>query len=357
MTKLITATCLLQLVERGLVTLSEDLRPRVPQLAALQILKGFNDNDEPILEDNTKPITLRYVCLSSGLQDILTDVRSCSHLLTHTSGLLYDLQDADLLKWSAFVNRTDNAMTWSLEGFTTPLKFAPGEGWAYGTSLDWAGFFLETITEQTLAEYMKENIFEPLDMKSTAFNVSSIPNIQDRLADWPKPSSCDESLLVPGTPPYPDEFTFYSGGAGLFSTTSDYSKFLTALLQGRLLKDSTRDLMFTPQLTETEHNALADATAGELWNFYVPEIDPRNAPIDHGLSGVINLEDSPGKRRKGSMMWSGMTNPRWWIDRETGIAAVMTTQVEPFNHPLAIQLWRDLEKAIYENFTDVESGN
>jgi CubicO group peptidase (beta-lactamase class C family) len=70
MTQLITATCLLQLVERGLVTLSEDLRPRVPQLAALQILKGFNDNDEPILEDNTKPITLRYVYLSSGLHDI-----------------------------------------------------------------------------------------------------------------------------------------------------------------------------------------------------------------------------------------------------------------------------------------------
>lgn len=59
MTKIITATCLLQLVERGLVTLSEDLRPKVPQLAAIQILKGFNSNDEAILEDNTQPFTLR----------------------------------------------------------------------------------------------------------------------------------------------------------------------------------------------------------------------------------------------------------------------------------------------------------
>lgn len=253
------------------------------------------------------------------------------------------------MKWSESVNRTDNAMSWSLEGFTNPLKFAPGEGWAYGTSLDWAGLVLEAITGQTLAEYMKEHIFEPLGMTSTSFNISTIPGIDDRIVDWAKPSTCDPDLLVPGTPPWPTEFSMYSGGAGLFTTTSDYIKFLGALLRGELLKDSTRELMFTPNLTDTEHEALANATAGEMWDFYVPEIDPPHAPIDFGLSGILNLEDSPGKRRKNSLMWSGASNGRWWIDRETGIAAAMTTQLEPFNHPLAIQVWRDLEKAVYEH--------
>ncbi len=59
MTKLITATAVLQLVEKGMVTLDEDVRPLVPTLARLEILKGFDENEQPIVEKNTKPVTLR----------------------------------------------------------------------------------------------------------------------------------------------------------------------------------------------------------------------------------------------------------------------------------------------------------
>lgn len=59
MTKFITATCLLQLVGRGLITLSEDLRPRFPELGALPILQGFDANGEAILIENTTPLTLQ----------------------------------------------------------------------------------------------------------------------------------------------------------------------------------------------------------------------------------------------------------------------------------------------------------
>jgi CubicO group peptidase (beta-lactamase class C family) len=59
MTKIITATCALQLVEKGRVELDEDMRPRVPELASMQLLKGFDEQDQPMLEDNTTPITLR----------------------------------------------------------------------------------------------------------------------------------------------------------------------------------------------------------------------------------------------------------------------------------------------------------
>lgn len=62
-TKIITVTCLLQLVERGLVSLFEDLRIRVPELGGLQILRGFNEDGTAQLENNTEPITLRYVSI------------------------------------------------------------------------------------------------------------------------------------------------------------------------------------------------------------------------------------------------------------------------------------------------------
>lgn len=59
MTKIITATCLMQVVEQGLVKLNDDVRTLVPRLGKLQILKGFGGDGSPILEDNEKPITLR----------------------------------------------------------------------------------------------------------------------------------------------------------------------------------------------------------------------------------------------------------------------------------------------------------
>ena len=61
MTKIITSTCIIQIVEKGLTQLDDDVRGIVPQLAQMQILRGFDDNDKHILEENTEPITLRYV--------------------------------------------------------------------------------------------------------------------------------------------------------------------------------------------------------------------------------------------------------------------------------------------------------
>ncbi len=59
MTKVVTATCLMQLVERDQISLDDDVRPLVPTLAKMQILKGFDQDGKPVLLDNAKPITLR----------------------------------------------------------------------------------------------------------------------------------------------------------------------------------------------------------------------------------------------------------------------------------------------------------
>lgn len=59
MTKIITTTCLMQLVERGSIGLDDDVRGRVPELDKMQILRGFTEQGCPILQDNVKPITLR----------------------------------------------------------------------------------------------------------------------------------------------------------------------------------------------------------------------------------------------------------------------------------------------------------
>lgn len=59
MTKLITSTCLMQLVEKGKIGLDDDVRGLVPQLAAMQVLEGFDEAGHPVLRDNPDVITLR----------------------------------------------------------------------------------------------------------------------------------------------------------------------------------------------------------------------------------------------------------------------------------------------------------
>ncbi|KAH7165452.1 beta-lactamase/transpeptidase-like protein [Dactylonectria macrodidyma] len=326
LTKIITTTSIMQIVEQGLVGLDNDVRSFVPELASMQILRGFEADGKPILEDNTRPITLR-------------------NLLTHTLGLGYDIADPDLVKWSKYVGRTATNLDWTREGFNTPLKFAPGDGWYYGAAVDWAAQILENITGQTLSEYIQEHIFNPLGIKDSGFWPEKLPQTADRTVGY---SYREGDILKPGPPSVPREHEMESGGAGLFSTAHDYAVFLRGLLQGKLVEKQTLQAMFTPQLNKAQ-SAMLEAIA------YTPGVHEALAPefpaglaINHGLGGVINVEDVPGKRRKGSLMWSGMSNSRWWIDQETGIASVLVVNVQPFGDAVVKSLYNELELAVYD---------
>ena len=61
MSKLVTAVAVMQLVEKGVVDLDDDLGNIVPELSALDVLEGFDGSGQPVLGKKTKPMTLRYV--------------------------------------------------------------------------------------------------------------------------------------------------------------------------------------------------------------------------------------------------------------------------------------------------------
>ncbi|KAH7145702.1 beta-lactamase/transpeptidase-like protein [Dactylonectria estremocensis] len=327
LTKIVTTTSLMQIVERGLVGLDDNVRSLIPELVSMQILRGFEDDGKPILEDNTRPITLR-------------------NLLTHTLGLGYDIADPDLVRWSNYVGRTATNLDWSREGFNTPLKFAPGDGWYYGAAVDWAAQILEKLTGQPLSEYVQEHIFDPLGIQDSGFWPKKLPQTADRTVTY---SFREGDTLNPGPPSVPREHEIESGGAGLFSTAHDFAVFLRGLLQGKLVEEQTLQAMFTPQLNEAQSAMLvAIAYTPGVHEALAPEF-PAGLAINHGLGGVINVEDVPGKRRKGSLMWSGMCNSRWWIDRETGIASVLVVNVQPFGDAVVKSLYNELERAVYDS--------
>lgn len=282
MTKLASAISILQVVERGLITLDEDVRPRIKFLAEVEIIRGFDESTgKPILEPNTEFITLR-------------------RLLTHTVGLCYDMQDDMIMRWRRYTRKDKINMSWTEEGFATPLLFTPGTDFVYGTSIDWATMILEQVTGQKLSAYMSENIFGPLVMKNTGFWPEAVAKIPFRTSN---------GVLEDAPSPLHKEHPIESGGAGLFSTASDYSKMLLAVLQGKLLKEDSMELLFTPQLSPEVQKSLMKKIAGAP-DAYSPEYPP-GTPASFALGGMVNLEDIPGKRSKGSMMWSGYTNPHW----------------------------------------------
>jgi CubicO group peptidase (beta-lactamase class C family) len=288
-------------------------------------------------------------------RDTLADWIVYRHLLTHTVGLSYDTGDADLIKWAAATGRTVTNQDWCLEGFTTPFSFPPGEGWCYGTAIDWAGYVLEVVTGQKLGEYMEQHIFKPLGMASTTFFPKRIPGAEDRIVEYFERD--ENGILKPFTfEGNVDNHQMDSGGGGLISTPGDYAKLLLAILQHKLINQETTETMFTPQLDEVQAASVQEYV--ELApHVFVPEFPLKDGHVaitlNHGLGGMMNMEDVPGKRKKGSLTWSGYTNGRWFIDRETGISALLFTQVFPFADPVVINLWDELEKVVYSDFLPV----
>lgn len=283
----------MQLVEKGLVTLDEDLRPRIPHFQTVQILTGFDDNDKPIMVDNTKPITLRQ-------------------LLTHTAGFSYEFADPTLLKWSKQQGNNVSRVQWNLREVSTPLRHEPGESFAYGVNTDWAGLVLEQVTGQKLGDYMKANIFDPLGMKDSGFRQSRMPHVKDRTV----PNSIRNpktGKLVKSSWSFPadKDHEVESGGGGLFTTAADYACILRGFLDGKLLKTKTDQEMLRPQLAGDPQQWLqAIAFHPTIRNTFVAEFE-NPVPLNHGLGGVLNTEDIPGKRRAMSMAWSGMHCSRW----------------------------------------------
>ena len=119
MTKAITAACCMQLVEQGSLRLDDDLGKLVEALAAPKMLEGFDEAGVPKLRPARGAITLR-------------------RLLTHTAGFAYDMWNTEMLQF-AQQSGVPRIATFVKPEDCLPLAFDPGQGWAYGVNIDWAG--------------------------------------------------------------------------------------------------------------------------------------------------------------------------------------------------------------------------
>jgi len=325
MTKAITATAAMQLVERGKLALEAPATQLAPGLAKAQVLEGFDAAGQPRLRAPKRPITLRQ-------------------LLTHTAGFGYEIWRTEVAKYQTATN-TPGITTCTNAALTTPLLFDPGEGWEYGINMDWAGKMVEAASGQKLDAYLQANVLGPLGMKDTSFKLS--PSQRARLASVHQRD--DKSALAPIEFALPEEPEFLMGGGGLNGTAPDYLAFAQMIMHGgrfngaQILKAETVDQMAQNHIGALEIGPMKSAMPG-LSNDV--ELFPGMSK-KWGLSFLINTAQAPTGRSAGSLAWAGLANTYFWIDRRKQVCGVFLSQLLPFYDHTAIDLLTKFETEVY----------
>jgi len=294
MSKPITSVAAMMLVEEGKLGLDDPVSKYLPELKGLKVLtEGKSEDGKP--EHKVVPMEREPT------------VRD---LLRHTSGFTYGFfgnSEVDKRYRSAGVLITDATLEDTVSKLSKiPLKHQPGSRWHYSVSTDVLGRVVEVASGQSLAEFFKKRIFEPLGMEDTFFTVPK--NKLPRLAQMYAP---DGGGLKPAPALRSWRFVnsanrFYSGGGGLCSTMADYLTFCRMLLNEglrgdvRILKPETVRQMRTNQLT-------GDIKGGFGFQF--------------GLGFRID--------RNGTYSWGGAAGTRFWIDPKNNLITIYMTQINP----------------------------
>jgi methyl acetate hydrolase len=329
MTKALTATAAMQLVERGKLKLDEPIAKILPDLATPQVLDGFNDKGEPNLRPAKGEITLRQ-------------------LLTHTAGFTYDIWDANTLQYNKYAD-LPGIISCKNAALKTPLAFDPGTRWEYGINIDFVGKAVEAVSGQNLAVYLREHLLQPLGMKDTDFIIGSDQKARLVTVHARKPDGALEPMEF-GIPQEPE---FFMGGGGLYGTAHDYIAFLQMLLRDG--KYNGIQVLQPETVAEMSKNNTGDIKIAFLKTAIPsasPDVDlPQMFPGDDlkwGLSFPINTKQGPAGRSAGTLSWCGLANTYFWVDPAKRVAGVICTQILPFVDPRVMSLYAQFESGVYK---------
>lgn len=322
-TKAITSLAALQLVDQGKINLDQNISDFIPTFKNPKVLDHFNANDTTYTTVAAKrEITIR---------DIMTHSSGIDYAGIGSKNMIAIYAKADVASGLGKSNGTLLEKMTKLG--TLPLVHQPGEKFTYGLNTDLLGCIVEIVSGSSLENYFQKNIFDPLGMKDTYFNVPAAKG--DRLPTVYTENEANEIIewaptfrnLNPNYPLVPK--TYFSGGAGLSSTAYDYAIFLQMLLNGgkyngkQILSPRTAAIMVSPQL-----------------DFKYNGVD------DFGLGFSLTSEKSANlnARNKGSFAWGGYYGTTYWADPKDNLIVLIMTQHSPNSHG---DLAGKIERIIY----------
>jgi CubicO group peptidase (beta-lactamase class C family) len=296
MTKPIVSLAIMMLLEDFRLKLVDPVERFVPEFAQARVLIEGPDGNR--LAPLQRPITV---------QD----------LLRHTSGLTYDFVGTGEVhrRYAAakLHEPTQDNAEQARRLAALPLAHQPGTQWEYSRSTDLLGRLVEIASGQSLGEFLRERILQPLGMTDTAFHVA--PAQQHRIAE-PFAQDPDSGAAVKLFDPR-REPRFESGGGGLISTVPDYLRFLKMLAGGGRLDDARL----------VSRDTLAFMTADHLGGI---RRDSPLLPPGHGFGLGFAVRTEPGVAplpgSVGSYFWGGIAGTTFWVDPARELFAVMMVQ-------------------------------
>jgi len=306
-TKAITSIALMMLFEEGKFLLDDPVSEYIPEYANPTVLDQYFEKDTTFTTVPAKrEITIR-------------------NLLTHTSGIEYAGIGSDTMRaiYAKYGIPGEFGTDKVLLGDAMkalgklPLKHKPGERFTYGLNIDVVGYLVEVLSGESLDQYFRKHIFEPLGMNDTWFYLPA--EKQDRLVDVateddqhhlaPMPQESVNYPLLKGT--------YFAGGAGLSSTVKDYAVFLQMLLNKgeyngkRFLSGRTVELITSNQIGELNlgHNKFGLGF----------EITTAAGQAELGVS-------------EGSFSWGGYYSTTYWADPKERLVCLLFMQQDPLSY-------------------------
>jgi CubicO group peptidase (beta-lactamase class C family) len=324
MTKPITSVAAMMLVDQGRMSLNDPIAKYIPAFTDVQVGVASKDKDG-------KPMLRRVA--PKRPPDI-------ADLLRHTSGITYEYTVDDLINQAyadanLFAGDFDNAV-FAERIAKLPLAGQPGTLWRYGASTDVLGRVIEVVSGQTLYDFEKSQIFDPLGMTSTKYTLENDAE-RARMAE-PLPSDPE---LVDSERARRSYRHWQSGAAGLVSTAADYARFAQMILQRGEL-DGKRYLSPESwvQMTTDQVGPGSGVVHDED---YFP-----GAALGFGFGFAVRINKGgaaqPEPGSIGELKWNGGSGPLFVIDPARDTVAVMMVQVGAQRG----RIQHTFEKLVYE---------
>jgi CubicO group peptidase (beta-lactamase class C family) len=304
-TKFITATAIMMLQERGDLVITENVSKYIPEFKETFVAKK-SDNGYSI-EPADREITIK-------------------DLLTHTSGVGYGFGIASKVWEEAgiqgfyLIDRNESIVETVKKIAKLPHEAHPGDEYVYGYSSDILGAIVEVVSGNSLDTFLKENLFDPLEMTDTSFYLPD--SKKDRLTTVYIYSEDNGLKRAPYKGTFDSQGSHYidgpkksfSGGAGLLSTSSDYYNFLLMILnEGKyenlqILSRKSIEIMTKDNLTEG--------------------IFPY-AGMGHGLGVQVvnNRAKLSVLGSNGELIGGGAYRTEYWIDSQEDLIGIILVQI------------------------------
>lgn len=331
MTKPVTGVAMMILYEEGKWNPADPISKYIPEFKNLKVFSGFDAGGKMVLADPVHPPTMR-------------------ELMTHSAGFSYGNADTPVDKmWSDLKVRDSATLQEAIERLAKiPLLYQPGTRWVYSTSMDIQGYIVEKLSGQSLPDFMRDHIFNPLGMKDAGFYVPADKRARFAagyheekgalVAETTENGQPTDYIKQPGAP---------QGGGGLVATIEDYYRFAQMLLnQGQL--GGTRVLAPSSVKLMTSNHLPANLLTGEFG--IGMHIMRPGFGYGYNCAVVFDPAEANMSDGKGTFFWDGAAGTWFWVDPTNDLIFVGMIQrrTSPDNHPLLYRTHQIVDAALVD---------